>query len=121
VNLLAHIRNLREASEHADPLAHRSFTKPAMFRSPKWLKAVADLGVCVVCDTPGGTQAAHRNEGKGMGLKTHDCWTASICPSCHADIDSGKDLDLSERRRVMDLAILDTFVLLVQQGKVVVK
>lgn len=101
--------------------SHRSYPKRSMFRSDKWLRAVASLDQCVVCDCEIPVQAAHRNEGKGMALKTHDCWTAAICPTCHADIDQGKELDRSERRRVMDLAILDTLVLLVLAGKVVVK
>jgi hypothetical protein len=38
----------------------------------KWLAAVGQIERCVLCGA-WGTQVAHRNEGKGMGLKTDDC------------------------------------------------
>lgn len=94
--------------------------KQARFRSDKWLRAVADLD-CVICDRAGPSQAAHRNEGKGMGMKTDDALTAALCPSCHADIDQGKELTREQRREMMDRAILDTLVQLARNGKVSVK
>jgi len=90
------------------------------WRSDKWLRAVAELP-CVLCEREGMTQAAHRNMGKGLGIKTDDCHTAALCVKCHADLDSGKDLDREQRRSVMDAAILDTLLMLVQAGKVVLK
>ena len=48
-----------------------SYFKEPTHRSTAWLKAVASLP-CVLCYREGMTQAAHRNEGKGMALKTHD-------------------------------------------------
>lgn len=39
------------------------------YRSRKWLAAVAQIEQCVLCGA-WGTQVAHRNEGKGTGLKT---------------------------------------------------
>ena len=94
-----------------------SFPKVKTWRSEKWLRAVAEL-TCVLCEREGMTQAAHRNYGKSMGMKTDDCWTAALCVACHADLDSGKDLDREQRRSVMDAAILDTLVELVRAGKV---
>lgn len=91
-----------------------NFLKQPTFRSPKWLKAVATLD-CVLCYREG-TQAAHRNEGKGMSIKTADCWTAALCPTCHSEIDSGKNLTRDERRQRMDVAILLTIKELASKG-----
>lgn len=96
-----------------------SFQKQDYFRSKLWLRAVASLP-CVLCGTEG-TQAAHRNEGKGMGMKVDDCLTAALCPTCHAEIDQGGVLARAERRERLDRAILDTVVQLARQGKLVAK
>lgn len=42
--------------------------------------------------------------------------TAALCPKCHAEIDSGKDLDREQRRSLMDRAIVLTHDKLVQMG-----
>lgn len=78
-----------------------------IFRSKTWLRAVASLDECVLCGTAG-VQAAHRNEGKGIGQKTDDCLTAALCVSCHHEIDNGNNLDRDERRGRMDRAIVLT-------------
>jgi hypothetical protein len=89
--------------------------KMELLRSEAWLRAVSALD-CVLCYRSGMTQAAHRNEGKGMAMKTHDCWTAALCTECHARIDSGKDLSREERRAMLDMAILLTLVQLAKNG-----
>jgi L-asparaginase II len=91
--------------------------KVPTYRSDKWLRAVASLP-CVKCGREGMTQAAHRNEGKGMGIKTDDCLTAALCVACHALIDQGPTMTRDERRSVMDLAILMTLVRLAREGLV---
>jgi uncharacterized protein YlaI len=93
-----------------------NYLKTPVFRSDKWLRAVASLD-CVICGREG-TQAAHRNQGKGMGLKTDDCLTAALCPECHSRIDQGADMTREERRRDMDAAILMTLRDLARQGLV---
>lgn len=95
------------------------FLKQPPFRSERWLRAVATLD-CVRC-FKSGTQAAHRNEGKGMGQKTDDCLTAALCPECHAEIDSGQAMTRDERRQAMDRAILATLRELARRGLVGVK
>ena len=87
------------------------------YRSQRWLKAVASLP-CVICGEQR-TQAAHRNEGKGMGIKVDDCLTAALCVECHSQIDQGKYLSRDERRQAMDRAILDTLVRLARNGYLV--
>ena len=94
-----------------------NYLKTPTYRSEAWLRAVASLP-CVSCGTEGQTQAAHRNEGKGMSKKTDDCLTAALCVTCHSAIDQGKDLTREERRSVMDFAILMTLVQLAKNGLV---
>lgn len=88
-----------------------------IFRSRKWLQAVRDLEYCVLCGKYG-VQAAHRNEGKGTGIKTDDCLTAALCPECHERIDNGKDLTREERRVEMDRAIILTVQRLARNGRI---
>lgn len=97
-----------------------NFLKQHTFRSDRWLRAVASLP-CVICFREGATQAAHRNELKGMGLKTDDCLTAALCVTCHADIDQGASMTREERRRRMDTAILMTIRALAQEGRLSIK
>jgi hypothetical protein len=66
-----------------------------------------------------GTQVAHRNEGKGMGLKADDCATAAICVCCHDSIDNGSKLSRDERRQLMDRAIVLTVIQIARLGLVV--
>ena len=94
-----------------------SYFKQPTFRSEKWLRAVASLP-CVQCGAEGQTQAAHRNMGKGMGIKTHDCWTAALCHTCHAVIDQGGHMTRDERREALDRAILLTLAELAVKGLV---
>lgn len=93
-----------------------NYLKTPVFRSEKWLRAVASLD-CVICGREG-TQAAHRNQGKGMAMKTDDCLTAALCPECHTRLDSGADMTREERRRDMDAAILMTLRDLARNGLV---
>lgn len=76
-------------------------------RSSSYLAAVRRIVFCVICNATG-VQAAHRNEGKGMGSKASDFETAALCPRCHYEIDNGRLLSKSERRELMDRAIADT-------------
>lgn len=92
--------------------------KNIAYRSAKWLDAVREIGFCVRCGAFG-VQAAHRNEGKGMGQKTSDCLTAALCPVCHAEIDHGRTMTKDERRAELNDAIVKTLEILVSRGKVV--
>ena len=81
------------------------------------MAAVASLCDCVLCGSYG-VQVAHRNEGKGMGLKNDDSLTAALCPECHHEIDNGKAISRQERRALMDRAIVLTLQQLTQRGLV---
>lgn len=91
-----------------------------VYRSRKWLAAVRKIETCVICGAYG-VQAAHRNFGKGTGMKTDDCLTAAICEPCHREIDNGKDLTREERRALLDKAICDTLAQLARMGLIEVK
>lgn len=93
------------------------YLKQPRHRSEKWLKAVASLP-CVHCGIEGETQAAHRNEGKGMGMKVDDCLTAALCFKCHSKVDQGSEMTREARREFMDTAILSTLVQLARKGLV---
>lgn len=96
-----------------------SYLKTPVFRSEKWLQAVRGL-CCVICGREG-VQAAHRNQGKGLSMKTDDCLTAALCPECHSRVDQGPDMTREERRAYLDSAILMTLRDLARNGLVVPK
>ena len=85
-------------------------------RDGDWL-SVVHLVPCVRCGNPN-SQAAHRNIGKGMGMKTDDAATAALCMSCHYAVDNGNVYTREERRAMMDGWIVDTLIALVRMGKV---
>lgn len=89
-------------------------------RSEKWLRAVRSIENCVLCGAYG-VQAAHINESKGMGMKTHDVWTAAICPKCHHELDNGTRYTREERRETLRKAALDTIAQLARMGLLAVK
>lgn len=91
-----------------------------MFRSEKLRRAVAELD-CQWCGIGGETQAAHRNQGKGMGMKTSDALVAALCCECHRQLDSGKLLERQERREMWDAAFIKTMQALIENGKLTVK
>ena len=89
--------------------------KQNYYRSREWLAAVRKLDYCVRCGRYG-VQAAHYNEGKGMGMKQHDCLTAALCPDCHTEIDNGKTMTRDDRRDTMRDAVLATVVEMAKSG-----
>lgn len=86
-----------------------------IYRSKRWLQAVAQIP-CVFCGGP--AQVAHRNKGKGMGIKNDDCQTAALCPDHHYEIDNGKTMSRDERRARMDEAIVLTITEMARRGLV---
>ncbi|MFC0268557.1 hypothetical protein [Kushneria aurantia] len=94
--------------------------RQAVHRDRKWLKAVHELDQCVLCGS-WGIQAAHRNQGKGMGRKADDCLTAAICPDCHHEIDNGPGMTREQRRARLDQAIVLTVQQLARRGLIGVK
>lgn len=73
--------------------------KPTRWRSPAHRRNVAGLA-CVACGLEGYTQAAHRNETKGIGIKACDSQMMALCIDCHRAIDQGGKLNRESRREV---------------------
>lgn len=80
-----------------------------------WRQAVVSLRFCVLCGADG-VQAAHRNEGKGMSMKTGDHLCAALCPTCHHEIDNGPGMTREERRAHWNDAFVRTFDQMVRRG-----
>lgn len=92
------------------------YAKEPTFRSEAWRRAVAELP-CSCCNRPGPSQAAHRNEGKGMGVKAPDCWTFPLCPTCHMEFDQGKTFTKQDRRELANIWTLSAIDRLARAGK----
>jgi len=75
---------------------------------------------CQHCGTIDGTViAAHSNQlrdGKGRGLKAHDYRVASLCYTCHMELDQGSNLSKQERIDMWEEAHRKTIGLLFERG-----
>lgn len=74
--------------------------KEAPVRSEAYRRLVAALP-CMRCAAPGPNQCAHSNAGKGMGIKSCDLESFSLCPTCHREFDQGA-MFTKDRRRVIE-------------------
>jgi hypothetical protein len=76
-----------------------------MYRNKKLLEYARKLP-CQHCGIDDGTiVAAHSNQlrdGKGRGLKASDYRIASLCYTCHTEIDQGKRLNKAERVQMFE-------------------
>lgn len=78
--------------------------KQEPIRSEEYRRLVAALP-CAYCYRPGPSQAAHANEGKGMGMKTDDRTCFPMCgpgfhgTGCHWALDQGGLFASKENRR----------------------
>jgi len=90
-----------------------------MYRSRPLLNACRELP-CQHCGTIDGTViAAHSNQlrdGKGRGLKAHDYRVASLCYTCHMELDQGSNLSKQERIDMFEEAHRKTIGLLIERG-----
>jgi len=87
-----------------------------MYRNKKLLEACRDLP-CMNCGANDGTVcAAHRNQGKGMGLKNSDALVAALCHKCHFELDNGKDLSKEDRRYMWDQAYIRTVQTMIENN-----
>ena len=90
-----------------------------MYRSRPLLNACRELP-CQHCGTIDGTViAAHSNQlrdGKGRGLKAHDYRVASLCYTCHMELDQGSNLSKQERIDMWEQAHRKTIGLLFERG-----
>lgn len=81
------------------------------YRNKRLLEAVRNAP-CMHCGRQDGTVvAAHSNQlrdGKGMGTKAADFRVASLCVTCHHQLDQGSQLSKDERREMWEAAHRDT-------------
>ena len=87
--------------------------KSAPVRSEAYRRAVASLP-CAICGIFGYSQAAHANQGKGMGLKACDLTCFPACgprpgiQGCHAALDQGALFTKAVRRELEPVWAADT-------------
>jgi hypothetical protein len=86
-----------------------------MYRNKNLLVAIRDCP-CANCGSTYGVVAAHRNEGKGMGLKVSDALVAPLCFTCHSELDQGKDLSREERRDMWNRAYIKGIQYMIENG-----
>ena len=92
-----------------------SYLKRPVFRSVPMRMAVARLD-CVACGASGQTQAAHLNQGKGMGTKNSDALLAALCWDCHAEYDQGRSMTKQQRRAFGYEMVAKTLARLIEDG-----
>jgi hypothetical protein len=97
-----------------------NYLKTPTFRSEKHRRAVASQE-CGACDSFAGSQAAHENMNKGMGLKVSDARCAALCPICHRELDQGTKMTREERREFWKDAFITTILRMIERGVLVVK
>jgi hypothetical protein len=94
-----------------------------MYRNRKLLDLARELP-CQHCGVSDGTVvAAHSNQlrdGKGRGLKAHDYRIASLCFTCHAELDQGSKMSKQERIEMWEEAHRKTIGLLFERELIVV-
>jgi hypothetical protein len=94
-----------------------------MYRNKKLLEYARKLP-CQHCGIDDGTiVAAHSNQlrdGKGRGLKASDYRIASLCYTCHSEIDQGKRLNKSERIQMFEDAHRSTIGEFFERGFIAV-
>lgn len=87
--------------------------KAAPVRSEAYRRAVATLP-CAICGVYGYSQAAHANQGKGMGMKACDLTCFPACgprpgiQGCHAALDQGALFTKAVRRELEPVWAADT-------------
>lgn len=92
-----------------------------IYRNKRILELCRELP-CQVCQRQDGTVvAAHRNEGKGMGMKVSDALVASLCHQCHYELDNGKELTKAERREMWNRAYVGTMKEFIEREWMVTK
>lgn len=92
-----------------------------MYRNDKLLKKLRNVP-CAVCNRQDGTiVAAHRNEGKGMGIKVSDALVAALCYQCHYSLDQGNTMDREEKRQFWNGAYIKTIKYMIENEMLVVK
>ena len=97
------------------------YERVELFRNKKLLELMRECP-CGNCGIDDGTViAAHRNEGKGMGIKVSDALVAPLCWGCHYILDQGKQLSREERRDYWNRAYINGMQYLIENKMLVIK
>ena len=86
-----------------------------MYRNKRMLEKMRELP-CASCGANDSSVAAHRNEGKGMGMKVSDALVAALCFQCHTDLDQGKTMNREERRELWNQAYIKTMQYMIENN-----
>lgn len=92
-----------------------------IYRNKKLLELCREIPYCTNCNRYLPVCAAHRNEGKGMGMKVSDALVASLCNECHFSLDNGKDLSKQDRRDLWNRAYINTMQYLIEHDMIGIK
>lgn len=111
------MRRLGLSRIDSGPASPKSLT----YRNPKLLAAIRKAPYCFHCFkvNQGDLQAAHGNVGKGLSIKSTDSSCAALCPSCHRDLDQGKNMTRAERQAMHYEANARTLRWLIEEGYLV--
>lgn len=96
------------------------------WRSKKWMEVLREAPQCFGCGkyNDGTVVAAHSNQlrdGKGKSIKAHDYRTASLCYTCHMELDQGSKWSKEERREFWEEAHRQTIGWLIETERLVLK
>lgn len=85
-------------------------------RDEKYLRLMRELP-CAGCGAEDGTVvAAHRNQGKGMGIKVSDALVVPLCYRCHTEFDQGKEMSRDGKRMYWDACYIKTVEYMLERG-----
>lgn len=84
----------------------------------RWFALMREIGRCTLCGSREGLQVAHRDYGKGMGMKTKPWETTLLCDGCHRELTDGTQHTRDEKRALMDRAIVNGLSDLIAWGVV---
>ena len=89
-----------------------------IYRNKKLLEACREIE-CQACGKYDGTVcAAHSNQqihGKGTGIKASDAMVASLCFTCHTELDNGKIYNKQERIDLWNEAYMKTIRVMIER------
>lgn len=111
----------RAANMGLPPTAAAPIPKAAPVRSEPYRRVVATLP-CAICGVHGYSQAAHANQGKGMGMKACDLTCFPACgprpgmQGCHTALDQGALFMKAVRREMEPIWAADTMRRLWEMG-----
>ena len=109
------------APRAVDAMPAAQVHKAAPVRSEAYRRVVASLP-CAICGVHGYSQAAHANQGKGMGMKACDLTLFPACcdrpgvRGCHSLLDQGALFTKAVRRELEPVWAADTMRKLWEMG-----